>query len=359
MTSEKCFRNSVNLSPSLWIFPDDPLLRWFSVNETYLHISENPAVFSYFDEREQSILKEIHCELIFPLLVMNHVNGLICLGLKSDGETFSATEIELLNTLMGQTSFAFENAYLYSQQKTRLKKMYRADRLATIGQLAAGAAHEIRNPLTSIRSTIQYLQKDLKDTNKSTLVGDLLEEVDRINEIIEGLLSFSKPIIQQTEQVNLELLLEQTLNLVRTTAKKKNINITFTFNAFEKTLKADPSQLKQVFLNIMMNAMQAMNNCGVFRISVDLKKTEGFVSKFHNSFYIVFKDSGEGIPPEHLEHIFDPFFTTKKEGTGLGLSISYGIIQQHGGDIEVESHTKNERPDDFGTTVSITLPILK
>ena len=340
-------------------FPDDPLMRWFTVNETSLVISQNPEIFSYFAEREQSILHETGSNLLFPLLAMNRIIGLICLGPKISGKPYTQEEIELLNTLLGQASFAFENAYLYQQQKTRLKKMYRADRLAMLGQLAAGAAHEIRNPLTSIRSTIQYLLKDLQDSKKRMLVTDIIEEVDRINEIIEGLLSFSKPSAPQTEQVNLEQLLEQTVNLVATTARKKNISIASDFNASEKNLKADPAQLKQVFLNIIMNSLQAMHAGGNLHILVDIKKSTGLISDSKDCFYIVFTDSGEGISPENLEHIFDPFFTTKKEGTGIGLSISYGIIQQHHGDIEIESHTKHEKSEEHGTRVSIMLPIIK
>jgi len=339
-------------------FPDDPLIRWFTVNETYLIISQNPEIFSYFGEHEQAILQKTGSDLLFPLMVMNRITGLICLGPKTDGKTYTHEEIELLHTLLGQTAFAFENAYLYQQQKTRLKKMYRADRLAMLGQLAAGAAHEIRNPLTSIRSTIQYLLKDLQDQNKRALVTDIIGEVDRINEIIEGLLSFSKPGVPQIEQVNLEQLLEQTINLVSTTAKKKNITIVCDFNTPEKILNADPSLLKQVFLNIIMNAIQAMPDGGKLIISADLKKSSVLIGKLRDCFYIVFKDSGDGILPDNLEHIFDPFYTTKKEGTGLGLSISYGIIQQHNGDIEIESCIKNEKSEEHGTQVSVTLPIV-
>ena len=341
------------------LLPDDPLIRWFAINETSLVISKKPEIVSYFSDHEQSIIRETGIDLIFPLLAMNRITGLICLGPKVTGKFYTHEEIELLDTLLGQAAFAFENAYLYNQQKTRLKKMYRADRLAMLGQLAAGAAHEIRNPLTSIRSTIQYLLKDLQDSGKRSLVTDVIGEVDRINEIIEGLLSFSKPSKPLTEQVNLELLLEQTVNLVATTARKKNIDISSDFKTSEKTLKADPSQLKQVFLNIVMNAIQAMQDGGNLHISVDIKKSTGTMSDSKGSFYIVFADSGEGISAEDLEHIFDPFFTTKNEGTGLGLSISYGIIQQHYGDIEIESSKQHEKSKEHGTRVSIMLPIMK
>lgn len=341
-----------------YFLPDEPMIRWFATNETYLIISENTQIFSFFSEREQELLKTTSVDFIFPLIAMNRVTGLVCLGSKASGAKFIREEIELLTTLLGQASLAFENAYLYQQQKSRLRKMYRADRLATLGQLAAGAAHEIRNPLTSIRSTIQYLQKTITDKTKKELVVGLIQEVDRINEIIEGLLSFSKPSKPETELINLNFLLEQSLNLVATTAKKRKIEIDYQFNAIEKQLEADPSQLKQVFLNIMMNALQAMDDGGNLQILVESSRKDGQLSsESQTKFLITFKDSGEGIPKESLEHVFDPFFTTKKDGTGLGLSISYGIIQQHGGEIEIESITKKENPKDHGTKVTITMPL--
>ena len=348
----------VKNSDEYYFLPEDPLIRWFSVNETHLICSENPEIFKFFNAHEKDLIQKSKIDFIFPLIAMNRVTGLVCLGKKISNAMFTREEVELLTTLLGQVSLAFENAYLYQQQKSRLRKMYRADRLATLGQLAAGAAHEIRNPLTSIRSTIQYLQKTITDAAKKELVVGLIQEVDRINEIIEGLLSFSKPTRPETEQVNLDSLLEQTLTLIATSAKKRKIEVDYKFDATEKQLEADPSQLKQVFLNIMMNAMQAMDDGGNLQILVESSRKDGQLSaEGQKRFLITFKDSGEGIPKENLEHVFDPFFTTKKDGTGLGLSISYGIIQQHGGDIEIESLTREEKPDNSGTYVTITLPI--
>lgn len=344
----------------LYFVPEDNLIRWLTVNQTPLIISKNPEIFKFFTGREQKILKEINADYLFPLMAMNRIIGFVCLSSKTSRDTINSEELELLNIFLGNAALAFENAYLYQQQKTRFKKMYRADRLATLGQLAAGAAHEIRNPLTSIRSTIQYLQKDIKDQSKIKMVTDIIEEVDRINEIIEGLLSFSRPTKPEIELVDLELLLHQTISLITTTASKRNIKIIFNFNAPQKHLKADPAQLKQVFLNIIMNAFEAMDENGELSIAVDLHhKMSQFIPEQQSSFSITFQDSGEGIPKESIDHIFDPFFTTKKTGTGLGLSISYGIIQQHHGDIEIESYTREEKPEEHGTKVMITLPVLK
>jgi len=341
-----------------FFLPDDPLIRWFAVNETWLAVRENPEVFAFFSTQEQVALREMDIRCIFPLFVMNRVTGLVCLGPKKHEDTYDAAEIELLNTLLGQAAFAFENAWLSEQQKSRLRKMYRADRLATLGQLAAGAAHEIRNPLTSIRSTIQYLRKEMRDENAQALVQDLIEEVDRINGIIEGLLSFARPSEPQREKCDLRQLLEQTIGLVSTTAMKRNVTISLDFPAPEQILKADPSQLKQVFLNIIMNAIQAMESGGKLVITVDMKHPGEYGAASQSAFRISFRDTGTGIPPGDLEHVFDPFFTSKRDGTGLGLSISYGIIRQHEGEIEIESQTEADNPGNHGTIVKVILPVI-
>ncbi|MFH1940653.1 MAG: ATP-binding protein [bacterium] len=343
-----------------FFLPDDPLIRWFTINRTTLITSKKPDVFSYFNDHEQRVLKETHVDFIFPLIAMNRITGLVCLSPESSDSNIGPEQIELMTILLGQASLAFENAYLYQQQKTRLKKMFRADRLATLGQLAAGAAHEIRNPLTSIRSTIQYLRKSSEDPKKRELLEDVIREVDRINEIIKGLLSFSKPSPPEREEIDLERTIQQSINLVATTAKKQNVQIDFRFKASEKLLNADPSMLKQVFLNIIMNALHAMDSGGKLEIIVDIQKRSTPFSRDEQVlFTIVFQDTGRGIPQKHIDRIFDPFFTTKKDGTGLGLSISYGIIQQHYGDIEIHSYTKEEKPHDHGTQVVITLPVLR
>jgi len=340
-----------------YFYPENPLIRWFVTNERHLIIPDNPQIFLYFNGHERNILEESGTHFIFPLISMNRITGLVCLGEKVTGDKIYKDETELLNILMSQAALAFENAYLYKEQKNRLRKMYRTDKLATLGQLAAGAAHEIRNPLTSIRSTIQYLNKSLKEKNKKALVNDMIEEVDRINEIIEGLLSFSKPSKLEVEEVDLEQLLNQTINLVATSAKKQKTEIILNFNSSKKYLTADPSQIKQVFLNILMNSIQAMNEKGKIEIEVNLIKEENlFFNKRQNKFIITFKDNGIGIPAERLEHIFDPFFTTKKDGTGLGLSISYGIVHQHNGEIEIDSKSIDKNPDDHGTKVTVILP---
>ena len=172
----------------------DRLIHWLTVNDKELIVSGNREIIEYLPPEEQEKLTQLNAELIYPLVVMNHISGAVLLGKKTDGTAFNQEEIELLSLIFNQAAFAIEHASLYELQKDRIRKMYRTDRLAILGELAAGAAHEIRNPLTSIRSTIQYLSKDFSnDPVKSEMVAEIINETERINKILQGLLSFARP----------------------------------------------------------------------------------------------------------------------------------------------------------------------
>lgn len=330
---------------------EDKLVQWLTVNEMPLIVPEEPGVLQFLSHREQQLITSLSVEIIVPLIVMNHVNGMVLLGKKQDGESFTREERELLTTLLSQSALALENAMLYEEQKTRLRKMFRADRLASIGQIAAGAAHEIRNPLTSLRSTIQYLHKKQTDPEQAEMIREVLSEVDRIDEIIQGMLSFAKPAKLQKEEVDLGRVILQVEKLISSTARKNGVTIEFRQDETEGIVDADPSQIKQVFLNIILNAIQALDKGGNIRIILDRARSEKQPDREYCR--IRFRDDGPGIADDKLEQIFDPFFTTKKEGTGLGLSICYGIVQRHDGEIEINSSCEDGHS---GTTVSVLLP---
>ena len=329
------------------------LVSWLSVNEKHLIISRHPDIVSYFPPEEQEIIRQLGAELIFPLKIMNQINGTIFLGKKTDGAPFTEQELNLLSILINQATFAIEHASLYEQQTERLKKMYRTDRLATLGELAAGAAHEIRNPLTAIRSTIQYLSKDFSaDPVKSEMVTELISEVERINKIVQGLLSFARPSDLNTSDINIEQLINQTLLLVTNTLRKQNVEVEFEYFTDNTTIQGDAEQLKQVFLNIILNAVEAMGKNPPERsrtLIISIEK--GTPINTHSRYLIIsFEESGKGIEQKNIENVFNPFFTTKEEGTGLGLAICYGIINRHEGEIEVKS------VPDKGTCINIKLP---
>jgi nitrogen-specific signal transduction histidine kinase len=344
---------NINTNPQpkdiLYFSASDKLIFWLSVNKTFLEINKNQEVFDFLTSREQELLKKKNISLIYPFIVMNQVRGMVCICSKDNDVPFDNNELQFLKIFLDQAGFAFENALLYQVQKERTRKMYRADRLATLGELAAGAAHEIRNPLTSIRSSIQFLKRKLNDSTDIEMANDLISEVDRINEIIEGMLSFAKPQPLKKENTQLKTILQQTIQLVSNSARKEGIEIHLDYQAGREDIFADPSQLKQVFLNIIMNSIQAIESePGKIEINTILSDGQ---NKYTPEYLIEVIDNGKGISNENIDKIFDPFYTTKNEGTGLGLSISYGIINQHGGDIEFFSDPGK------GTKVKIRIPL--
>ncbi|MDR1056108.1 MAG: GHKL domain-containing protein [Prevotellaceae bacterium] len=325
------------------------LVNWLSVNESYLLVSQSPSIVIYFSEQEQAVINTMKAEFIYPLKVMNRLSGLVFIGRKMKGNKFIREELDLLTLLLDQAALAFENALLYEEQSVRIKKMYRADRLAILGQLAAGAAHEIRNPLTAIRSTIQYLGKGMQDPDKAEMINELMEEVDRINKIVQGLLSFAKPSELETAKVDVDKLLQQTFVLINNMIQKQHVNVLYNIQTDDTGIIADPAQLKQVFLNIILNAIEAMTDMPDKELTITIENSQHI--DLHSRYIIIsFEDKGIGIGKEDVENVFNPFYTTKKDGTGLGLPISYGIVNRHKGEIEVDSQQGS------GTKIMIKLP---
>jgi signal transduction histidine kinase len=321
---------------------DDRLAKWLKVNKTFLDVRGRPGVFGFLDEREKEVFRRLRLALCYPVLSMNRLIGILGVGERQSGRDIPAEETTFLDSLMPQAGIALENALLYKEQRERYRRMLRADRLATIGELAAGAAHEIRNPLTSIKSSLQYLESRCREENEKRLLGVALRETDRIDEILAALLSFSRPTELRKEACDLVALLEESTALVAIQARAKGVDLRTSLPSAPVAVEADGSQLKQVFLNVFLNAVQAMEAGGTLTVEA-LRAGSGRP-------LVRITDTGPGIPEEALEKVFDPFFTTKKGGTGLGLSICYTIVKAHGGEIEVRS-----RPGE-GTTVLVTLP---
>jgi two-component system, NtrC family, sensor kinase len=332
----------------VFFLPTDKLVFWLNVNKTFLVVREHPDIISFLSEREQHIIEHNHINFIFPFIVMNKVRGMVLLKNQND-EKIRKEEMELMSSLFDHAGIAFENAFLAKQQRERTKKMYRSDRLATLGQLAAGAAHEIRNPLAIIRSTIQYLKDKISDKEDMEMVNDLIKEVDRINDIILGMLSFSKSQEVKFKKINITELIEQIIKLSNTTARKNGVNIKYENHSESVFVEADENLLMQAFLNILINAIQSVHdgNGEIKIVSSSAASQMGTVQEH----LVEITDNGCGIEKDYLERIFDPFFTTKNEGTGLGLSVTYGVINKHNGEIEIQSKINQ------GTSVKIKLPV--
>lgn len=272
---------------------------------------------------------------------MNRLIGILMAGGADEDGRLSKDEASFISLLLPQAGIALENAILLKEQRERLRRMSRADRLATVGELAAGAAHEIRNPLTAVRSSLQYLESKVTDETAKSLLATALRETSRINEIVSALLAFSRPAEIVRERLDLRETLAESLDLVAYQASRRNIVVIRDFPAPIAVL-GDGAQLKQLFLNLFLNAVEAMPSGGTLRMEGRRDETGKILASVI--------DTGEGIPDDRLDRIFDPFYTTKPNGTGLGLSICYHIVKTHDGDIEVKS--KEGR----GTTMLVRLP---
>ena len=290
----------------------------------------------------------LEAEVSIPLILKGRLIGMINLSHKFNKDIYSHEDIELLSTLANQTSIAIENAKLYEDLKQSKSYMRRADRLASLGTLTAGLAHEIRNPLVAIKTFIQLLPERLEDEEfRKHFLNIASSEVDRISSLITELLEFARPSDPRMEFEDVNNILDGMILLVFTETKKKQIKISKNYTSNLPPIKIDREQIKQVFLNILLNSIEATPERGEITV-----KTRSF-AKSGGELYIQieFADTGRGIPAEHLEDIFTPFFTTKDKGSGLGLSISHQIIQDHRGYIDVESQLNK------GTSFFINLPL--
>jgi two-component system, NtrC family, nitrogen regulation sensor histidine kinase GlnL len=231
----------------------------------------------------------------------------------------------------------------------------RADRLALMGTLAAGLAHEVRNPLGGIKGAAQLLRRAVEgDTALRAYTDIMMREVDRVNQLIEQLLDLSRPWQVDFAALNIHEILEEVLLLEAQSAPEKSITVRKNFDPSLPPVKGDRAQLTQVFLNLVKNAYQAMQPGGNLTLATRLE-TDYHVraqGRHRSRFiWVDITDDGAGIKEDVLPHIFSPFFTTKNSGTGLGLATCYRIINAHGGLIRVESTERR------GTTFKVSLVV--
>ncbi len=243
----------------------------------------------------------------------------------------------------------------------------RSDRLASLGTLSAGMAHEIKNPLVSLKTFAQLLPERYQDSDFRDTFSNLIgHEIDRIDSLVNQLLRFARPAKPILKPLHAHEILEKALTLVGHRLYQKDIKLNRSWRADTDTIHGDADQLEQVFLNFFLNAMDAMKTHGELSVKTEIRSDEQWVSALtymngessgnseaREAFRITIRDSGEGIRTEDIPHVFDPFFTTKDYGTGLGLSVVHGIIQEHGGQIEVESELEK------GTAFHILLPLVR
>ncbi len=229
---------------------------------------------------------------------------------------------------------ARETERLQAERVENMKKMIRSNRLAAVGTMVSGLVHEIRNPMVAIQSFLQLIPRKWEDREFVMRYVRIAQgEADRIERLLENMLSFSRPVRPMLTPCDVNELVDRTVHLLQFQARRKNIKILQEKAAGLPTVQSDPGQMTQVLQNLGMNAIQAIEGGGEILFRTFLEKGAGGECRVG----IEVRDSGPGIPEEEMEKIFDPFFTTKDEGTGLGLSICYQIVNEHRGSLEVES----------------------
>jgi signal transduction histidine kinase len=286
-------------------------------------------------------LEKLGAALCLPLFFEGKLIGLFNLGAKLSQDMYTDEDIDLLTTLSNQLAIAIENASLHEEMLKAQKQLLMADKLSSLGRVAAGLAHEIKNPLAAVKGMVQTMGNNLNDPE---FVKDFKEvvpkEIDRLNNLVENLVRLGRTPKLQFSQVNVNTLIESTLKLFENRCQANNIRINKDLHPVPE-IKADPEQLTQVLTNLILNAIQAMPKGGELSFGSRVAS--------HGSIVVEISDTGHGIPGEKLKDIFEPFFSTKEEGLGLGLAITYKIIKDHGGEIEVESEVGR------GTRFKITL----
>lgn len=328
---------------------DDPFL--YALNQQQEPVVREEAVLKEKDAHAAQIaatLAERQSEVCVPLRTQDRLIGFVLLGRKRNRDIFSSEDLRLLSALGTEVAVALENARLYAELRASHIMLTRSDRLAAVGTLAAGIAHEIRNPLVAVQTFVQLLPERLDDPEFRTTFTQLTaSELERVSSLINDLLTFARPAPVRPGTVQINDLAEQVVRLLDGQAKKKGVALATRLMRELPPFPVDPEQIKQVFMNLVLNALQATNAGGTVTIATSLLHgPDG-----HEYCALEVQDTGEGIPAEHKEEIFDPFFTTKTAGTGLGLFITHQIIREHGGSIDVESIVGQ------GTRVLARLPL--
>jgi two-component system, NtrC family, sensor histidine kinase HydH len=258
---------------------------------------------------------------------------------------FGLEDLDLFRQLSAQAAIIIENSRVYERMKER-------DRLAALGEMAAGLAHEIRNPLGAIKGAAQLLVgpdgKPADGQDVPEFLRIIVEEVNRLNRVVTQFLDYARPYKGEAAEIDLNEVVRKTVQLLENPAAQAKV--TLQLSEALPRVRGDAEQLRQVFLNLGLNALEAMSAGGALTISTGRRpfRRGGEAGSFVE---IRFQDTGPGIPREQMKNLFIPFFTTKEKGTGLGLPISQRIVTQHGGVIDVRSESGK------GTTFTVCLPV--
>ena len=331
---------------------DAGIAGWVMQHKTSTLVTDAQQDSRFYDEIDLLTSITTRSLLAVPLIAKDHIIGVLEVINKVDG-AFNAHDRELLEALANSAAVAIDNARLYQEMIDQIQvlratqvKLIHSEKMGALGRLIASISHEINNPLQSIQGCLTLAKEELEGPTRPEKIERYLDiaedEIDRIATIVRRVRDFYRPSGQEHTPIDLHQTLEGVLELSGKELQHSYVNVERIWDPAIPLVVANPDHLKQVFLNLVINAIDAMPEGGDLTIRTILD---------HESVSIEFTDTGVGMPPDVQARLFEPFFTTKPHGSGLGLSISYGIIQEHNGQILVQSEVGK------GTTFTIILPI--
>lgn len=294
-----------------------------------------------------SRMEAMRAGVTVPSFMQEELIGFVVLGEKRNQRVFTSDDLNVFATLANQAALAIENAHFFEEMKTQEAFLIQSEKMASLGQLASGMAHEIHNPLAIISGESQlYLEQHRGEgQGMEALLNSIIQECNRAADITRRILRFARPGKTDFGPVDLQAVIEEGFVLVRYRVRLERVNCQLAFPPDLPKVLGQYNQLQEVFLNLILNACQAMGEQGG-RLEI---AAEGVGEQVE----VRVTDSGPGIPREKLSKLFDPFYTTKHNGTGLGLFVSHRIIRAHNGSITVRS------AEGKGTTFTIRLPTFR
>ncbi len=321
--------------------------------ETWSVLDANEYAAQILGKSRNNLLGEVMPQFRRIFKLLNKANSTIVLSelsLENDAGEPIMVEVSARFMKFEGQDLILAIARDISEQHALTDKLVQADKLVLLGQLSAGVAHEIRNPLAAINLNLQVLKRRFTPEDPEfEYIDTALQGVDRISRIVEVTLNFSRPTMPDIRELQLNSLIVSTLELVTAVLKRKEIKVELKFDESLPVISADSKQIQQVLINLITNAADAIKIKGKVKIKT---YTEKFGKTSLGTYAVVaISDDGIGITPEDLTKIFNPFFTRKSDGTGLGLPITQRILHQHSGIIDVESSFGS------GTTFYIKLPV--
>jgi len=296
-----------------------------------------------FQQKDFAREEGLRALLAVPLLLGGEVIGVLAVYVEQ-ARPFTPEEVDLLSALADQSATAIQNARLYERVVQMEEQLHQLDKLSVVGEMAAGLAHEIRNPLAVINMLISSLEADLAETDaRRRDIRVIRENVQHIHGLVEQLLDVARVRRSTPQPLDLVPVIDSALSLLGPKLSRQQIRVRRRVEAGASWAMADAARIQQVLLNLLQNAVEAIGSRGEVRITLGRGAKE-------NTLALSVRDSGPGIPAEVHRQLFEPFITTKEQGIGLGLSIVRRIAEEHGGSISVQTSARQ------GTTFTLLLP---